>query len=122
MAQFKVSILLIVVIITLKSSPIMAQNNCLQPDTILLCNDDFKILANDEYHIDIEIIQKSKIKEIASKKKPIFCFHIEGHKCIAKGNKIFESSVPEKCDYFYPIDEQNKVILFNDKLSLIKVR
>ena len=121
MAQFKVLTLLIVAIITLNNSNIMAQNICSQQDTIFLQCNDFKILANDKYHLDIEFIQENKIKEIAKTKKPIFCFYIEGQKYIAKGNEIIKSSVPENCDYFYPIDEQEKVVLFNNKLSLIKV-
>jgi hypothetical protein len=99
----------------------MAQTFCSQQDTIFLQCNDFKILANDKYHLDIEITQESKIKEIAKSKKPIFCIYVERKKYIAKGNEILKSSVPENCDCFYPIDEQDKVVLFNNKLSFIKV-
>lgn len=101
--------------------PQIVPATCSQQDTVFLQCSDFKILANDRYHLDIEFIQENKIKEIAKTKKPIFCFYIEGQKYIAKGNEIIKSSVPENCDYFYPIDEQEKVVLFNNKLSLIKV-
>jgi len=121
MAQFKVSILLIVAITILKNSCVMAQSNCSQQDTISLQCNDFKILAHTEYHLDIEITQENKIKEIAKAKKPILCFYIENKKYTAKGNELLKSSVPENCDYFYPIDEQGNVVLFKSKLSLIKI-
>jgi hypothetical protein len=82
---------------------------------------DFKILVNDKYSLNIEIIQESKIKEIAKAKSPIFCFYVESKKYIAKGNELLKSSVPENCDYFYPIDEKDNIILFKNKLSLVKI-
>ena len=121
MAQLKVSILLIVVIITLNNSSIMAQNSCFKQDTIFLEHSDFKILANDTFHLDIEITQVKKIKEIIKEKNPIFCFYIQEQKYIAKGNDILQSSVPENCNCFYPIDNEGNVILFKNKLSLIKI-
>jgi len=98
----------------------MAQSICSQQDTIFLQCNDFKIIVNDKYHLVFEFIQENKIKAIAKAKKPVFCFYIEDKKYIAKGNDILKSSIPENCDYFYPIDEQDKVVLFNNKLSLIK--
>jgi hypothetical protein len=101
--------------------PKIVQNSCSQQDTIFLQCNDFKVLVNEKYYLDIEITQDYKIKEIAKIKKPIFCFYIEGQKYIAKGNELLKSSVPENCDYFYPIDEQGNVVLFKGKLSLIKI-
>jgi hypothetical protein len=98
----------------------MALNTYSQQDTIVLQCNDFRILVNSKYHLDIEFIRENKIKEIANAKNPIFCFYIENQKYIAKGNEILKSSVPANCDYFYPIDEQGKVVLFKNKLSLIK--
>ena len=121
MAQLKVLILLIVVIITLDNSYTIAQSNCLQQDTIFLQCNDFKILVNDKYHLDIEITQENKIKKIESIKRPIFCFYIEGKKHIAKGNEILKSSVPDECDCFYTLDINDNVMLFKNKLHFIKI-
>ena len=121
MAQFKAFILLIVAIIILNLSFIMAQNSETQVDTIFLQYNEFNIIVNDKYNIDIEITQESKIKEIARIEKPIFSFHVDGKEYIAKGNEIFKSSVPENCDCFYVLDIQNKLILSDNKLSFIKV-
>ena len=121
MAQFKVSILLIVVIITLKSNLMLAQSSCSQQDTIFLQCNDFKILVNEKYYLDIEITQENKIKEITKIKRPIFCFYIEKKKYIAKGNELLKSSVPENCDYFYVLDIKDNLVLFDNKLHFIKV-
>jgi hypothetical protein len=100
----------------------MAQTICLQQDTVFLQCTDFKIIANDKYSLDIEIIQKSKLKEIANSKEPIFCFYLDEKKYIAKGNEILKSSVPEKCDYFYSLGVKNEVMLRNSStLHFIKV-
>jgi len=99
----------------------MAQSSCSQQDTVFLQCKDFKVLVNVKYYLDIEILQETKIKEIAKIKKPIFCFHIEGQKYIAKGNELLKSSVPENCNCFYVLDIQNKLILIDNKLHFIKV-
>ena len=41
---------------------------------------------------------------------------------ILKGNYYYNSSVPENCDFFFPINKRGKIIWFNKNiLSLIKV-
>ena len=99
----------------------MAQNTSSQQDTIFLQCNEFKILANEKYSLDIEIIQERKIQEITKIKRPIFYFYIEDKKYIGKGNEIFKSSVPENCDLFYGLDINNSLILHDNKLHFIKV-
>jgi hypothetical protein len=99
----------------------LAQSSCSQQDTIVLQCNDFKVLVNEKYYLDIEITQEYKIKEIAKIKKPIFCFYIEGQKYIAKGNELLKSSVPENCNCFYVLDIQDKLVLTDNKLHFIKV-
>ena len=71
--------------------------------------------------MDIEMDSVFVKNEIFGKLSPIFQIFIDDKTIIACGNLISYSGVPKDCDYFYPLDENNNVILFKNKLHIGKV-
>ncbi|ELR68625.1 hypothetical protein C900_00203 [Fulvivirga imtechensis AK7] len=70
--------------------------------------------------MDIEIVKSDLLEKIKNDSNPILKIEFEGNYIYAKGNNIFKSSVPKGCDYFYPLDNNDKVVI-NDK-QVIKLR
>jgi hypothetical protein len=47
---------------------------------------------------------------------PIIYVHFNNKKYLAKGQFVFLSSIQGGCDYFFSIDEDGKIIFFEDKI------
>lgn len=131
MVQFKGLILLIVVIINLNSFTTCVVNekksilkneeiNNKTSDTLFLSSVDYKIILFNDTILDVEITNIKKISLIKKVKYSIIQIEFLQDNLIAKGNDLFNSSVPENCNYFYPLD--NGYILFiNNRITFRKI-
>ena len=91
-------------------------------DTILISKAQFEIVRNKMGVLDIEVKENNLIDKIADSNNPILRIALDGIYVTAKGNNIFSSSVPKECDYFYPLGNDNKVIMQNKSiLNLRKI-
>ncbi|WP_454244831.1 hypothetical protein [Psychroflexus sp. MBR-150] len=79
-------------------------------DTIFISKAQFQIMTNKMGVLDIEVIGDNLIAKIANSKNPILKIELGDNYIIAKGNNIFNSSVPSECDYFYPLSNDNKIV------------
>lgn len=128
MGQFKVLILVSLAIMSLNSCNGQQvksdQNNIVNymlNDTILLTRQQYKIVSVDSNHLDVELIDLSLIEAFKKAVSPILKIDLNGTIIIVKGNNILSSSIPDNCDYFYPLNDEKKVVLHNNQLNLRKV-
>ena len=78
---------------------------------IELHKDEFILTKNSTgYHLTI--VNEKKLQIIKELNKPNIEVISENINFIAKGNNIFSSAVPEDSDYFYPTDEEFKIVFF----------
>jgi hypothetical protein len=75
----------------------------------------------DDYCLHIEIDTTIINKKLYRIESPIFLIKINDKIINAKGILFISSEVPNNCDYFYPLDNNNHVMLSNNKLMLLKV-
>jgi len=87
-------------------------------DTIVLSNENIEVLKVEDNEIEVRIINDSIKNKISNLVKPIIRLELAGNKYIAKANLIFSSSVPDSCDYFYPIDKEGKIFNINKGILL----
>jgi len=114
--------MVIAVIMILSSNLVMSQTvSERETDTITIYESSYKIVYLDDKIMDIELDSVFVRDEIYGKSSPIFQIFTDEKMIIARGNLISNSGVPKDCDYFYPLDENNHVILFANKLPLRKV-
>ncbi len=122
MEPFKALTVVIVAIMILANNSAMSQAVFEKEiDTIKIYNHSYKIAYLDDNVMDIEMDSVFVENEIIGKLSPIFEIFIDDKIIIACGNLISYSGVPKDCDYFYPLDDNNNVILFNNKLHIGKV-
>lgn len=122
MEPFKALTVVIVAIMILANNSAMSQAVFEKEiDTIKIYNHSYKIAYLDDNVMDIEMDSVFVENEIFGKLSPIFEIFIDDKIIIACGNLISYSGVPKDCDYFYPLDDNNNVILFNNKLHIGKV-
>lgn len=131
MEQFKVLILLTVAIISLNSITTCAVTNQKEAimkdetmqvqtnDTLFLSSKDYNIILLTDNILDVEVINKQKISLIKNVKYSIIKIEFQQDNKIAKGNDLLSATIPEDCDYFYPLD--NGYILFiNNRINFRK--
>jgi hypothetical protein len=128
MVQFKALILAIQVIITLNSfsgqqkkshsdlENKIVENRMNDNDTIVISKSQYKILINKMGTLKIEVTDMTLVAKIVKDISPIFKLELENSYIVAKGNDIFSSSEPKECDYFYPFDNDKKVIMYEKKI------
>lgn len=81
--------------------------------------------SNKEFLIDttegkmvIELSNKIKIDSIEKMNNPIILFCLDGRIKNAKGNFIFNSTIPNDCDFFYPTNKEQKIHFFNNEYKI----
>jgi len=97
--------------------------SCQSNRVINLSNNDYRII-NYSYNkinenmsqkiLEIEITNSGKITQINNVINPIIYIEINNKRYLAKGNYIYRSTPPINCDYFFPIDENNKIYNFQN--------
>ena len=85
--------------------------------------DDFEIVkqTDDYLIIEMKIINNAIYKKIQFEKNNTIALKLNNILYVAKGNEITKSSVPDDCDYFFPVDNEGNTIFFDDKLFLYKI-
>lgn len=85
--------------------------------------EDYEIIKQNNDYILIEMkIRNEKIfNRLKSEKDISLTFKLNNRLYVAKGNEIIKSSVPDDCDYFFPIDDLGNVVFFDNKLFLYKI-
>lgn len=127
MGQFRVLILVSLAIMTINScngQRIKSYNiidSMVVNDEILLSEAQFKIVFIDSNTIDIEVIDTNLLKIIKGLISPILKISLNNEVVTAKGNNLLSSSYPDSCDYFYPLNDKKKIILFNNQIKFRKV-
>lgn len=126
MAQFRALILVSLAIMTLNSCSGQNRKNTtsevkevvkkIMNDTILISKVQFEIVENKMGVLDIEIKEDNLIDKIADSDNPVLRIELDGNYVTAKGNNIFSSSVPNECDYFYPLSNDSKVVTKNNRI------
>jgi hypothetical protein len=85
--------------------------------------EDYKIIKqyDDCSMIEMEILNEEIFAKLNSEKNISLTFWLNNKLYVAEGNEIIKSSVPNNCDYFFPIDSNGNIIFFNKILQLYKV-
>lgn len=130
MEQFRGLVLLSLSIMTLNSCSSQNKNSNtprtkevvqnIMNDTILISKAQFEIVNNKIGVLDIKIKEDNLIGIIADSDNPILRIELKGNYVTVKGNNIFSSSVPNECDYFYPLDNDNKVVTKNKRILTLR--
>ena len=108
-------------------------DNNLKINEIELFHTDYQIINYSEIEIEmvhyenkiqknliIKIINIEKIVRINNTIDPIIILDFNNRKNIAKGQFVILSTVPEDCDYFFALNENNRILFFeNDTIGLI---
>ena len=86
-------------------------------------SEDYKIIKqyNDNLMIEMEILNEEIFAQLNSKKSISLTFWLNNKLYVARGNEIIKSSVPDNCDYFFPIDSNGNIIFFDKILQLYKI-
>lgn len=127
MAQFKVLSLLIAATISLtnKCSTMNTKYNC---ETIVISNRDKKVelskadflLTENISGYELSILNTSILQEANTLESPEIHFCVSGKEVVAKGNPLFNSSVPKDAECFYGLSNKNKIQLSSgNKILLI---
>ncbi len=110
---------------------IMSINNCKSQSHIskhmnetknilIISESKYNIIINNNIVLDIEITDKNILNIIRNLDQPIFKIELNKRIIIAKGNNFLSSFVPKNCDYFYPIDDNGKILLYKDNIINLK--
>lgn len=122
MEPFKALTVAIVAIMILVDNSVMSQTVFeKEADTVKIDEHSYKIVYLDDNVMDIVMDSVFVKDEISGKVAPIFQIFIDDKIIIARGNLLSYSGVPKDCDYFYPLDGNNNVILFKNILHIGKV-
>ncbi len=122
MEPFKALTVVIAAIMIIANNSVMSQTVFeKETDTIKIYEYSYKIVYQDDYVMDIELDSAFVMDEISGKLSPIFQIFIDDKIIIVRGNLISYSGVPKDCNFFYPLDENNNVILFKNILHIGKV-
>lgn len=122
MEPFKALTVVIAAIMIIANNSVMSQTVFeKETDTIKIYEYSYKIVYQDDYVMDIELDSAFVMDEISGKLSPIFQIFIDDKIIIVRGNLISYSGVPKDCNFFYPLDENNNVILFKNTLHIGKV-
>lgn len=87
-------------------------------DTLMLSNERIDVRKVNDKEIEVWILNDSSQKKISRLIKPTIILEFNGKKYIAKPNLIYSSSIPNECDYFYPIDKEGKIFNINSGIIL----
>ncbi len=130
MEKFRALILVSLAIITLnscngqnKNSTTLQTNQVVKKvmnNTILILKSQFKIIVNKDGVLDIEIKEDNLIDTIADSNNPTLKIELDDNYITAKGNNIINSSVPKSCNYFYLMNDNNKVFTKNERIIYIR--
>lgn len=133
MVQFKALILMVAVIINLnncnavekRKNPIFI--NCDEKiifynstEKIILEKNEYNIINNDKTGFHLVILSNITLNKLVKIINPSVEFCIENKKNIAKGNFIYNSSVPSGTKYFFSIDKNNKAVFFKGNILSFK--
>ncbi|EHQ30129.1 hypothetical protein [Mucilaginibacter paludis] len=133
MVQFKVLLVLIVIIINLNPShkvELSRSYQCKNGSMVFYNNIDTVNLKEVQYKIDLNekgfnltILDKSQLDHVAKMDSPEIFFCIDGKKNLAKGLDLFSSFLPAKADYFFGLNKNKTVVLITSNvLQLWKVK
>jgi len=87
-------------------------------DTLIVSNEKIDVRKVEDKEIEVWISNDSIQKKISNLIKPTIILEFNGNKYIAKPNLIYSSSIPNECDYFYPINKEGKVFNINNGIIL----
>lgn len=134
MVQFRVLILMVVGIININNCNIVKKTNNLisncdekiifynSTEKIIIDKNEYDIINNDQRGFHLVILDSLKLNKLLKMINPSIKFCIENKKYVAKGNFIFNSSVPLGAKYFFSLDKNNKIVFFKGNvLSLKKI-
>lgn len=126
MIQLKVLVLIVLGIISTNNyNKVRTVSNC---DEIIFYDSNDKIsIEKNEYNViknrvgfDLVILNSLKLNKLLKINNPSVEFCVENKKFIAKGNFIFNSSIPLNTKYFFPLDKNNKIYLFKGNVLTFK--
>jgi hypothetical protein len=67
-------------------------------------------------NLKLKIINLEKLNELKDSIDSIIYVHFNNKKYLAKGQFVFLSSIQSGCDYFFSLDEDGKIIFFEDEI------
>jgi len=129
MVQFKVQILVSLVFTILNSCNAQTKqgvvnqinNELIMADTIIITSLHYRVIESKKGVLDIEITDKIILDSIYNLTQPTIKIEIDKAYFIAKGNNFLSSAIPENCDFFYPINNNGKVLMNKTILNLREI-
>ncbi len=89
-------------------------------DFRLLKQQDYEIINEEFRSLSLRISSEHMVKELQEVPDLNLIFEMDGVQLLAKGNFVFSSTMPKHCDYFFPMDENNKIITNDNIINLKK--
>ncbi|WPV66029.1 MULTISPECIES: hypothetical protein [unclassified Chitinophaga] len=90
-------------------------------DTIKIRQNELELVSEDKYEIEIKIISPEKLRILTDSKKPILVLVLKNRQYVAKANHIASSSVPNSCDWFYPVNAAGRIFLSDNNIRFMKI-
>lgn len=125
MINLRISIILIAFLgFIMSCHNVKVKNNA---DRILFLNKEIKIeLVKDEFILtkniigyNLTIVNDKKLQILKKMEKPNIEIIFNNTHFIVKGNNLFNSGIPNGSDYFYPTNEEFKIIFFKKNVISI---
>jgi uncharacterized membrane protein len=128
MAQFKIVVLAVMVIIGLNSCKAQNSNTGTNGNEIVFYNSHEKIsIQNNRYVVinnangfELKLLDNDTIEKLKKIENPVVKFCIENKEYTARGEDLLSSNVPSNADYFFPLYRENKIVFFKDYLISFK--
>lgn len=132
MVQLKVLILMVAGIININKCDTTekannSRSNCNEKiifynsnEKIVIEKNEYHITNNNKYGFHLVILNSIKLNKLLKIINPCIELCIENTKYIAKGNFIYNSSVPSGAKYFFSLDKNNKIVFFKRNVLSIK--
>jgi hypothetical protein len=106
----------------------MANDKSKTPDgVIVFYSDDIEVnLAKEKYSLvrnqnlyELSILDDIKLDSIERMKNVHILFYENGHQQEAKGNYLYSSKIPEECNYFFAIGNDDEIVFKGNNIIQI---
>lgn len=85
-------------------------------DPIKITENDYKLLKEDEYSIDLKIVDRKKLKALQKATHPVIQLTVNGKEYVVRENYMLNASFPANCDAFYTVNQDGKIVWVKTKV------
>lgn len=89
-------------------------------DPIKITENDYKLLKEDEYSIDLKIVNRKKLKVLQKAMHAVIQLTVNGKEYVVRENYMLNASFPANCDAFYTANQDGKIVWQKSKVVNIR--